>query len=324
MIGKVNRIEWLDFMKGIAILFVVMGHVAKEIEEPFTFGYVIIVFEMPLFFMLSGILANKITKRTVIENYKKKILSLGIPFITVGGTYAVCTGAVWYYLFDIYHFSYWFLLSLLTCWLIFIPLLKGIRYLFRGQSSIVASLGELLLFLPFVIHKLLFNYIPAEIDEALSLNFTFTYYRFFVIGYFLGLYYHKLKSSYTLWASVCLTIAMIWLIMVNSQMLGYIPMTIQQLILSVCLAGTIYVCYSYSCNVIRKIVVRWGRGSLDIYVFHVIMMPYLYTKFLQGDNEVVACFVMPIVSILVCELVLILSYPVERNRYLRKYILGKF
>ena len=167
-------------------------------------------------------------------------------------------------------------------------------------------------------------YIPTELDEALSLNFTFTYYRFFVIGYFLGLYYHKLKSSYTLWASVCLTIVMIWLIMINSQKLGYIPMTIQQLILSVCLAGTIYVCYSYSCNVIRKIVVRWGRGSLDIYVFHVIMMPHIYMTFLQGHNEIVAFIVTLIVSVLVCELVLMISYPINRNRYSRKYILGKF
>ena len=106
-----------------------------------------------------------------------------------------------------------------------------------------------MLFLPFVIHKLLINYIPTEVDEALSLNFTFTYYRFFVIGYFLGLYYHKLKSPYTLGLSVVLTIAMIWLILINSQMLVYIPMTVQQLILSVCLAGAIYVCYRYSGNI---------------------------------------------------------------------------
>ena len=175
-----------------------------------------------------------------------------------------------------------------------------------------------------MIYKLLRNSILIEIDDALSLNFTFTYYRFFVIGYFLGLYYHKLKSSYTLWASVCLTIAMIWLIIINSQMLGYIPMTIQQLIMSVCLAGTIYVCYRYSGKIIRQVISRWGRGSLDIYVFHVIIMWYISLEFISGVSEFIAFLLTLGVSIIVCEFMLLLSYPIEHNKYLRKYILGKF
>ena len=141
MTGKTTRIEWLDYMKGVAILIVVMGHVVKEVGEPSAFGNVIIVCEMPLFFMLSGILAKKITKRTILDNYKKKALSLGVPFITVGGVYAVCTGAVWYYLFDMYHWSYWFLLSLLECWLIFVPLLKWSKNIFKGETSVISELG---------------------------------------------------------------------------------------------------------------------------------------------------------------------------------------
>lgn len=319
-----KRIEWLDYMKGIAILIVVLGHMAQHIGEGYVFAEITVVCEMPLFFMLSGILANKITKRTFLENYKKKILSLGVPFISVGGIFAICIGAVHEFIFDLYHLSYWFLLSLLVCWLIFIPLLKVIKYIFKGQSSLIAGLGELLLFLPFVIHKLLVNYIPIEVDEALSLNFTFTYYRFFVIGYFLGLYYHKVKSPYTLGLCVLLTTAIIWLIMINSQMRVYIPMTIQQLILSVCLSGTIYVCYRYSGNIIRNIVARWGIGSLDIYVFHVIIMRYISLKFISGVSEFTAFVLTLGVSILVCELILFFSYPIEHNRYLRKYILGKF
>lgn len=322
--SNMKRIEWLDYMKGIAILIVVLGHMAQHIGEGYVFAEITVVCEMPLFFMLSGILANKITKRTVLENYKKKILSLGVPFISVGGIFAICIGAVHEFIFDLYHLSYWFLLSLLVCWLIFIPLLKVIKYIFKGQSSLIAGLGELLLFLPFMIHKLLVNYIPIEVDEALSLNFTFTYYRFFVIGYFLGLYYHKVKSPYTLGLCVLLTTAIIWLIMINSQMRVYIPMTIQQLILSVCLSGTIYVCYRYSGNIIRNIVARWGIGSLDIYVFHVIIMRYISLKFISGVNEFTAFISTLGVSILVCELILFFSYPIEHNKYLRKYILGKF
>ena len=38
MIGMTNRIEWLDYMKWVAILIVVMGHVVKEVGEPSAFG----------------------------------------------------------------------------------------------------------------------------------------------------------------------------------------------------------------------------------------------------------------------------------------------
>ena len=134
--SKANRIEWLDYMKGIAILIVVLGHMAQHIGDGYVFAEVTVVCEMPLFFMLSGILANKIVNRTVLENYKKKILSLGAPLVSVGGIFAICIGAVHEFIFDLYHLSYWFLLSLLICWLIFIPLLKGIRYLFWGGAKV--------------------------------------------------------------------------------------------------------------------------------------------------------------------------------------------
>lgn len=320
-----QRIKWLDYMKGVAILIVVLGHVVKEVGGDFLFPNVIIVCEMPLFFMLSGILANKVQNRTIGENYKKKCRSLFIPFVVVGGTCALCIDAIKYFLFDMYHLSYWFLLSLLTCWLMFIPLLKWSKYVFKNTTPILSELGRaLILLLPFVIYKLLRNHIPIIIDEALSLNFTFTYYRFFVVGYFLGLYYSKLKNPYLLGLSAFLTIATIWLILIDSQILNYIPMTLQQLILSVCLAGTIYVCYCYSCNFIKKIFARWGRYSLNIYVFHVIIMRYISLKFISGVDEFTAFMLTMGVSAVICELIILFSYPIENNQYLRKYVLGKF
>ena len=319
-----KRIEWLDYMKGVAILIVVVGHLSMRIGGDWIFTKPIVVCEMPLFFVLSGILSKKIIKRTIIENYKKKIFSLGIPLFVVGMTYAVCTGTIHWFIFDVYHMGYWFLLSLLSCWLMFIPLLKVIRYLFKEQNAVIAGLGELLLFLPFVIHKLLVNYIPTQLDEALSLNFTFTYYRFLVIGYFLGLYYHKLKSQYTIGLCASLTIAMICLILINSSVLDYIPMTIQQLILSVCLSGTIYVFYKHSCKFIRANLIRYGKESLVIYLFHFIIVENTNLSFLRECSETVAFLGTLLVTIILCEFILWVTSPIERNKYLSRFVLGRF
>ena len=53
-----KRIEWLDYMKGVAILIVVVGHLAHNIGGKYMLFSPIIICEMPLFFFLSGI--NKI------------------------------------------------------------------------------------------------------------------------------------------------------------------------------------------------------------------------------------------------------------------------
>lgn len=319
-----NRIEWLDYMKGVAILIVVVGHVAHDVRDSYHFTRPIIICEMPLFFMLSGILANRVTLRTVGENFKKKILSLGIPLVVVGTTYALFSGSMYCFLFNLYHMGFWFLLSLLTCWLMFIPLLKFIKYVFRDKSVIVARLGELLLFIPFVIYKFLRGYLPESVDEALSLNFTFTYYRFFVIGYFVGVYYPQIKSNIYLWLSAVATFTMLFFTLSDAPILSIIPMTIQQLILSLCLSATIYICYKYSFVFIKKFLIRYGKDSLAIYMFHIILLPYTNLHFLQGLSEMVAFGGILFVSFIICELILLVSYPIKHNKYLRKAVLGKF
>lgn len=319
-----NRIEWLDYMKGVAILIVVIGHVAHNIGGNYVFSTPIIICEMPLFFMLSGILANKTIKRTICENYRKKLQSLGIPLVVVGGIYNLCIGGIYWFLYDMYHMGFWFLLSLLSCWLIFIPLLIFLKRLLMSCPRFFPTLGELGLFLPFVIYKMVCKYISEDVDAALSLNFTFTYYRFFVVGYFIGVYYHKIKSNSLLMICVILTMSLLTMILYDSPILKYIPMTIQQLILSVCLSGTIYICYRHSCNFIRRVLTRYGRSSLVIYMFHIMVIKYINMNFLQGNSELYAFLGTFVTTILLCEVILLVAYPIEHNHYLRKLVLGKF
>ena len=246
-----KRIEWLDYMKGIAILIVVIGHVAQTIGEHYSFTRPIIIGEMPLFFLLSGILANQTVKRSVLENYKKKFLSLGVPFVTVGATYAFCIGSLCYFFVDMYHMSFWFLLSLLSCWLIFIPIHKC--------AMIIPwrLIEAFLLILPYILFKLFNNNIPQRYAEALTLNFTFTYYRFFVLGYFLGIYYRYMKNKWVLGTCVVTSVVLIFMTLIDYSLLDKIPMTIQQLVLSACFSGAIYVVYLHSSKFIKMILKRY-------------------------------------------------------------------
>lgn len=89
---KTNLIKNVDYIKGIAILLVCIGHAATPsfLPRPHTYEYVvqaIYSFHMPLFFLISGFLSYKIIdinlKNNYIEFIKNKLYRLCIPFLTI-------------------------------------------------------------------------------------------------------------------------------------------------------------------------------------------------------------------------------------------------
>ena len=73
-----TKINYIDYSKGIAILFVIFGHVYWGNNIVTTWIY---SFHMPLFFIISGFLLklnkNKDTKSMILKKFK----SLMVPYI---------------------------------------------------------------------------------------------------------------------------------------------------------------------------------------------------------------------------------------------------
>ena len=87
---EVNRINWIDIAKGMAIIFVVIGHVVASYhnvhlyEDSFLFNFsnqFVYSFHMALFMMLSGILVGKQAKQGRRGGYYSKIIAYGIPYV---------------------------------------------------------------------------------------------------------------------------------------------------------------------------------------------------------------------------------------------------
>ena len=74
---KLNRIEWIDITKGIAIFLMVIGHTSI----PVPLSKWIWSFHMPLFFIISGLLFNKEKYTSIKYFFKSRIRSLAIPYI---------------------------------------------------------------------------------------------------------------------------------------------------------------------------------------------------------------------------------------------------
>ena len=79
-----QRIEWIDYAKGIGIFLVVLGHVLRGLGASVGQGYQpelramdqwIYAFHMPLFFLLSGLFADRAVskppRRFLIDRFQK-------------------------------------------------------------------------------------------------------------------------------------------------------------------------------------------------------------------------------------------------------------
>lgn len=74
-----RRIEWIDIAKGIGILLVILGHTIA-----LKYSKVLYTFHMPLFFLLSGLVAKECCsfKDVLINKTKRVFKTMGNdPFI---------------------------------------------------------------------------------------------------------------------------------------------------------------------------------------------------------------------------------------------------
>ena len=83
-----NRDRSLDLGKGLAILFVYLGH--SVLYHPIqmlklypwcdVLNSIITSFNMPMFFIISGYLFSK-TKKSTVELYKSKVMRILVPYL---------------------------------------------------------------------------------------------------------------------------------------------------------------------------------------------------------------------------------------------------
>ncbi len=72
-----SRKNWIDAIKGIGIILVVIGHV---FENQFAYDW-IYSFHMPLFFFAAGVTFNE---KPVLENIKRRIFTILVPYLFFG------------------------------------------------------------------------------------------------------------------------------------------------------------------------------------------------------------------------------------------------
>lgn len=120
-----NRVNFVDYLKGLGIILVVLGHVNSSNEQVKSIIY---SFHMPLFFFISGLFLYKVKIKSVLEYMqfiRKKLNVLLIPYIIWGLLYSgLSIRNVLLISYGSYHSigvsnslsSLWFLITLFICW----------------------------------------------------------------------------------------------------------------------------------------------------------------------------------------------------------------
>lgn len=347
-INMKQRIEWVDMLKGMAIFFVVFGHVEVYPEKHLEgfFYRLQDVFCMPLFFFLSGLFCKpQYSVNDSILHIKKKFIQLMIPFLVCGSLRLFfMSSKPWWALFwypnGQGHCGYWFLLVLFELYVLFTLsqtiTRKLTKDLWGNTFFVVALVIELILSIIYVLvaHKGMLVKEPWYT----AISFVRLYYNFpfFILGYLF------MRNKNWMVKFFCKrTYNVSWLlfaglyVMYDKYDIVSLPL---RLILSF-LAVTVIVslCRSFEDTIMKannncKNVIEYiGRHTLEIYVLHYFFIPrnmnylrdIIVPNNLMDVNIILELIINSCIACAIIGVTLCCAFLIRENAYLKLLFFGK-
>lgn len=260
MTVSVQRISFIDVIKGVAMLLVVMHHCGGHLDNGME---ILTMVDVPLFFMCSGYLAYK-DKINYRKEFRKKTLGILIPFMLAVFLASLIKGI---YIIDIFmgitKSGYWFLQALYTMfvlwWVISITHNKWVVFSMAGCIELALLLAA--------------KFVPDTIDNIFCFSSLARYFPCFIIGVFLRRY--NLES---------LNNRIIGLALLICSVIGFsgwfASSNISFLFCVVAYSTSAMLVFLFVRDVefkipenIRQSLIVIGRYSLNIYIIHFYFVP---------------------------------------------------
>lgn len=326
-----ERLNYIDWLKGIAIIAVVMGHVIQfdflslnTADTSFLDRFIYSI-HMPLFIFLSGLVLSY--KFDSIDSSLKKVIlkgrSLLIPAFLIGYAYTLWRGYTFHgFLTNTMKYGYWYLFTLfefyimyyaifsysfsksiyedlIKGWIIWI-LLKGIAHLNLNTDFLgVIQLVQMILYWPFFFTAALIN--KYKLSEKLFSNNNLFTFSLLIFG---GLFIYKEYSSIDNLMMYPLQFAAIF-----------------------CIIYLIYKIKDKHNTVLDKLN-HIGRNSLDIYIFHYFFIHVSYMKiignyFLEYPNFIIETIVTFCYSIVIVYCAIYTGKLLRESKIISKILFNK-
>jgi len=288
---KPNRIEYIDALRGLAMILVVYFHIAAYGFGSFEIGYndIIELFRMPTFFFISGWLFYKTgriwDRQTIITMIHKKFMVQIIPTIVFMSLYLTM-----FNLLDISSFGsdkkgYWYTFVLFEFFVIYILAEAFLNREGNQRGEIRVMVFILLLSVTAFYYAKNYTYHATELGIWKDILGFFSFVKirhivFFWFGTFVRRHFDRFiqltnHSSFTAVMIVIFTSVIVWPILLSTDVVEYIAYLLAGI------SGTI-ICFTFFKQHERNFSHEtWygrglqliGRRTLDIYVIHYFVLP---------------------------------------------------
>lgn len=330
-----QRLEYIDALRGLAILLVVFMHVPQYGFGQSIGGYYMelaTLLAVPLFFFISGLFVPlEITPPISIKKIGKRLHSILLPTFLIGGLYAMLNHiSIIDMLQDKFKAGYWFTITLFEFFLI----VDMIRLMVCKNQKLFKVL---LIGACFVCYGLSMPTIQRMYGDVVIVHILgvaqWKYFVFFVLGMFVK---HNAKTIYSDKGGVAIVIA--FLIVYAANAIGDFQLNGLLYNINLLLKETIivllayYVFYTYRSKLSSQTRVgRWlskiGTYTLEIYLMHYFVLP----RHLNGvvdivgldENPLLASIVSIVITLIVVSVVLVFVAILQSNSYIKKMLWNK-
>ncbi|MDO6712872.1 acyltransferase family protein [Aliiglaciecola sp. 2_MG-2023] len=341
-VHKKKRIEFIDALKGFAILTVLWGHSIQYLKNSYDFFHnaafeFIYSFHMPLFFLISGFFFHATLKINLKKFFVKKSMQLLLPCFN----WALVFVLIWYaaeitrgkehglneILLEIWERTYdvWFLRELFISYFIVFVSLKVLK---KEWLAFVISIS-FVLFFPYLLEKQ----------------------RVLLLIFWAGFFF---KNNYQFFSSHAKTILLISAVLFATCLLDWdgsytmyvsrfpslfdfkelkfnftnIDISIFRLFIGLCGSIFFFILFEiiYSRNVFFNWLSKIGAHTLSIYLLQRLILEGMLDKIIDFPNMKIWVYnliVTPLISLVVLGLCLIIVQITQRIKYADLLLFGK-
>ncbi len=342
-------IEFFDAMRGFAFFLIVYSHILTFgfspdfVLENFSYDRVIVMFMLPLFFFISGIVSynsNTLWNFSFLIKYlKDKFILLIIPTTTV----LVLYNYIFDYnllgsLFDDAKRGYWFTYSLFAFFFVY-GLSCVIAYKLHLNSLVknIFLVGGPFLFLLIAIPTVSVQYLGVDKSffNLLSLP-EFKYYVYFIMGILVRQYFDRFQAMLDQRYSLGIIGGLCMLITIYFSKHGMFSNGLYNhaflLVINILWLTVIFAFFRKyewvfsGSNRFGKVIQFIGRRTLDIYLLHYFFLPrnmyFIKDFFIENSLPIVEFIFAMILSSVVIFLSLLISQLIRTSDLLGHYLLG--
>lgn len=320
------RIAYIDRLKGLAMILVVMGHlILVSFKNPVGNPLFAIceTTEMMLFSFLSGFVVTTMSFRKVI----KKLPQLLLPMLTIGVFYTYYSGRQCYdFINSPFKCGYWYFLFLAYCYFCLSTIQKCSITFKKVWQSVLQDVVWLVFFCLIVVLIRHLLHISWNSDW-LSLSVFYSFWPYFMLGNIFRKYnvVNYLEGNNLIF-SFALLLYIPFVILYFKQ--GHVFMHLAAL------CAIIVLLYLFSkrdnnSSKTESLLNIIGQSSIDVYLFHFFFLNVI-NLYMVGDwidrtnNYLIEFFFVLFIALLLSLLSICLANLIKKSRLLYSVIYGRF